>query len=43
MSRYDFKHVQLVVLEAVEQLIGTPQCCRLANFLSADIMNSKEF
>jgi len=32
-----------VVQEVVEQLIRTPQCCQLANFLSANIMNSKEF
>jgi len=38
-----FKHIQLVVQEVAEQLIKIPQCCQLANFLSANIMNSKEF
>jgi hypothetical protein len=41
--KVQFKHIQLVVQEVVEQLIGTPQCWQLANFLSANIMNSKEF
>jgi hypothetical protein len=34
-----FKHIEL---EAVKQMVGTLQYWQLANFSSANIMNSKE-
>ena len=34
-----FEHIELVVLEGIEQLIETLKCYQLANFVSANIEN----